>query len=39
MEYAKKLGIPFGISESAFSLKDLNNNYQKYLMLLSQYNI
>ena len=27
-EYAKKLGIPWGISESAFNLKDLNNNYQ-----------
>ena len=27
-EYAKKLGIPWGISEAAFSLKDLNNNYQ-----------
>ena len=28
MEYSKKLGLPFGISEAAFSLKDLNNNYQ-----------
>lgn len=27
-DYAKKLGIPWGISESAFNLKDLNNNYQ-----------
>ena len=27
-EYARKLGIPWGISESAFNLKDLNNNYQ-----------
>ena len=27
-EYAKKIGIPWGISESAFNLKDLNNNYQ-----------
>lgn len=27
-EYTKKLGIPWGISESAFNLKDLNNNYQ-----------
>ena len=27
-EYAKKLNIPWGISESAFNLKDLNNNYQ-----------
>ena len=27
-EYAKKLGIPWGISEAAFNLKDLNNNYQ-----------
>ena len=27
-EYAKKLGIAWGISESAFNLKDLNNNYQ-----------
>lgn len=28
MEYAKKLNIPWGFSESAFSLTDLNNNYQ-----------
>jgi len=28
MEYAKKLNIPWGISEAAFNLKDLNNNYQ-----------
>jgi cyclic beta-1,2-glucan synthetase len=28
IEYAKKLGIPWGISESAFNLRDLNNNYQ-----------
>ena len=28
MEYAKKLDIPWGISESAYSLKDLYNNYQ-----------
>ena len=27
-EYAKKLGVPWGISEAAFNLKDLNNNYQ-----------
>ncbi|MBO5478240.1 MAG: hypothetical protein J6A04_00690 [Clostridia bacterium] len=27
-EYAEKLGIPWGISESAFNLKDLNSNYQ-----------
>ena len=27
-EYAKKLGIPWGISESAFNVKDLNLNYQ-----------
>ena len=27
-EYTKKLGIPWGISESAFNLKDLNGNYQ-----------
>ncbi len=27
-EYAKKIGIPWGISESAFNLKDLNSNYQ-----------
>ena len=28
MEYCKKLGVPWGISESAFNLRDLNNNYQ-----------
>jgi cyclic beta-1,2-glucan synthetase len=28
MEYAKKLNIPWGFSEAAFSLTDLNNNYQ-----------
>lgn len=28
MEYSKKLQIPWGISESAFNLKDLNSNYQ-----------
>ena len=28
IEYAKKLGIPWGISESAFNLRDLYNNYQ-----------
>lgn len=28
IEYAKKLGIPWGISESAFNLRDLNSNYQ-----------
>ena len=28
MEYAKKLNIPWGISESAFNLKDLQSNYQ-----------
>ena len=27
-EYAKKLGIPWGFSEAAYYLKDLNNNYQ-----------
>ena len=27
-EYTKKLGIPWGITESAFNLKDLNSNYQ-----------
>lgn len=27
-EYTRKLGIPWGISESAFNLKDLSNNYQ-----------
>lgn len=28
IEYVKKLELPWGISESAFNLKDLNNNYQ-----------
>lgn len=28
MKYADKLGIPWGISEAAFNLKDLNSNYQ-----------
>ena len=28
IEYCKKLGTPWGISESAFNLRDLNNNYQ-----------
>ena len=28
MEYAKRLGITWGISEAAFNLKDLNGNYQ-----------
>ena len=28
IEYAKKLNIPWGISEAAFNLRDLNNNYQ-----------
>ena len=28
IEYSKKLGIPFGISEAAFNLKDLQSNYQ-----------
>lgn len=27
-EYNKRLKIPWGVSESAFNLKDLNNNYQ-----------
>ncbi len=27
-EYAKQLGIPWGVSEAAFNLRDLNNNYQ-----------
>ena len=27
-KYAKKMGTPWGISESAFNLKDLNGNYQ-----------
>ena len=28
IEYCKKIGIPWGISESAYNLKDLNGNYQ-----------
>ena len=28
IEYSKKLDIPWGISESAFNLRDLYNNYQ-----------
>lgn len=28
IEYAKKLNLPWGISESAFNLKDLHSNYQ-----------
>ena len=28
MEYAKKLNMPWGISEAAFNLKDLHGNYQ-----------
>jgi len=28
IEYSKKLGIPWGISEAAFNLKDLHFNYQ-----------
>ena len=28
MEYAKKLNIPWGISEAAFNVKDLHSNYQ-----------
>ena len=27
-EYTKRLGVPWGISEAAFNLKDLNSNYQ-----------
>ena len=27
-EYSKKIKLPWGMSESAFNLKDLNNNYQ-----------
>ena len=27
-EYAKKLNIPWGISEAAFNVKDLKSNYQ-----------
>ena len=28
IQYAKKLGIPWGISEAAFNVKDLHSNYQ-----------
>ena len=28
IEYSKRLGIPWGISEAAFNLKDLHSNYQ-----------
>ena len=28
IEYAKRIGTPWGISEAAFNLKDLNSNYQ-----------
>ena len=28
IEYARNLRLPWGISESAFNLRDLNNNYQ-----------
>lgn len=28
MEYCRRRGVPWGISESAFNLRDLNNNYQ-----------
>ena len=28
IKYANKLNIPWGISEAAFNLRDLNNNYQ-----------
>ena len=28
MEYAEKLKVPWGISESAYNVKDLNGNYQ-----------
>ena len=28
MKYAQQLGIPWGVSESAFNLKDLQSNYQ-----------
>lgn len=28
IKYSSKLGIPWGISEAAFNLKDLNSNYQ-----------
>ena len=27
-QYAKRLAVPWGFSESAYNLKDLNNNYQ-----------
>ena len=27
-EYAKELNLPWGVSEAAFNLRDLNNNYQ-----------
>ncbi len=27
-QYAQKLGVPWGFSETAFNTKDLNNNYQ-----------
>ena len=27
-QYANKIGIPWGFSETAFNVKDLNNNYQ-----------
>ena len=27
-EYAKKLGVPWGFSETAYNIKDLNGNYQ-----------
>ncbi len=27
-DYCQELGVPWGISESAYNLKDLNNNYQ-----------
>ena len=28
IEYSKKIGLPWGISEAAFNLKDLHSNYQ-----------
>jgi len=28
IEYCRKLGVPWGVSESGFNLRDLNNNYQ-----------
>ena len=28
IEYSKKIGIPWGMSEAAFNLKDLHSNYQ-----------